>query len=71
MKATTFKPQEKPVTLDITWYERGMTDGSRDALAGLPNKYPTDNEAYARGYEYGYKIGEQTRRKRVQRRSMV
>ncbi|MHA7813278.1 MAG: hypothetical protein ACX94C_07810 [Phycisphaerales bacterium] len=71
MKATAIKPREKPSTWDITHYERGMTDGSRDGLAGRPNSPTVRESAYLRGYERGYKQGEHTRKERVQRRSMT
>ena len=67
MRATKYKPADEVVTHDITHYERGMTDGSRDALAGVPYKGPTGHPAYENGYDDGYKHGEQTRHERVQR----
>ena len=69
-KATPYTPEPEAKTLDITHYERGMSDGSRDALAGRPSNPKIEYGLYLDGYCDGYKQGEHTRRERVQRRSM-
>lgn len=69
MKATAIKPREKPSTWDITHYERGMTDGSRDALAGRPRCQDERGSPYMDGYDDGYRQGEHTRRERAERKA--